>query len=100
MTLADAIAALTDLGVLPVISLAATNARKGINLAGSGYVDCRISHLPLMPNIYTIQVKVSGDVMVDLVENAAVFTVKAPPRALVNSANMGIVYVDPEWQFT
>jgi len=82
-----------------VLSLAATRFRHGAVLEGKGYVDCRVAQLPLMPNLYTLQVKVSGDVLIDLVENAAAFRVRASSTVLVDSANMGIACAEPEWSF-
>jgi len=82
-----------------VVSFASTNARKGTELCGEGYVDCRVRSLPLMPNIYTVQVKVAGDVLLDMYENAAQFSVRSPSQVLVNSGNMGILYAKADWLY-
>jgi hypothetical protein len=83
-----------------VASVASTAARKGKNLAGRGHIDCCISALWLMPNVYTVQVKVAGDVLLDQLENATRFTVNAEPEQLQDSANMGIAFVEAEWIYS
>jgi hypothetical protein len=82
-----------------VLSLAATRVRRGVLLEGAGFVDCRVAGLPLMPGSYGVQVKVSGEVLLDLVENAAAFSVRASPRVIVDSAQLGIAWAEPEWSF-
>ena len=68
-----------------------------MNFCNEGYLDCKIHKLSLMHNIYTMQVKVAGDVLLDLYENAAQFIVKSDAKVLVDSGNMGIVYADADW---
>jgi lipopolysaccharide transport system ATP-binding protein len=84
----------------PIASLVATAFKGGTVLDGMGFVDCAIASLPLMPNPYSIQVKVAGDLMYDLVERSAAFTVYAAGAQLTNSGNLGLVYVDGTWTYS
>lgn len=83
-----------------VVSFESTVARKGFELCGESYVDCKVRSLPLMPNIYTVQVKVVGDVLLDMYENAGEFSVKAHSEILTNSGNKGIVYAKADWHYS
>jgi ABC-type methionine transport system ATPase subunit len=80
-----------------VLSLASTAVKKEFNLCDEGYLDCKVHKLSLMHNIYTVQVKVAGDVLLDMYENAAQFIVKSDAKVLVDSGNMGMVYADADW---
>ena len=83
-----------------VVSFESTVARKGLELSGKGYVDCRVQSLPLMPNIYTLQVKVAGDVLLDMVENASEFRVSSGADVLMSSGNKGIAYAEADWRYS
>ena len=80
-----------------VLSLASTAVKKSLKFCTEGYLDCKIHRLSLMHNIYTVQIKVAGDVLLDMYENAAQFIVKSDAKVLVNSGNMGMVYADADW---
>jgi len=82
-----------------VISLESTVARKGIELSGGGYIDCSVGSFPLMPSVYTFQIKVGAGVTLDMYENAAKLVVRPLPEALVDSGNKGIVYVKADWDY-
>lgn len=83
-----------------VVSLASTAVKKSLNFCGEGYLDCKIQKLFLMHNIYTVQVKVAGDILLDMYENAAQFIVKSDAKVLVDSGNMGMVYADADWSYS
>jgi lipopolysaccharide transport system ATP-binding protein len=82
-----------------VVSFESTLARKGFELYGEGYVDCRVQRLPLMPNIYTVQVKVAGDILFDILENATAFRVRSKGDVVIKSGNKGIAYAEADWQY-
>jgi energy-coupling factor transporter ATP-binding protein EcfA2 len=82
-----------------VVSLESTVARKGIELSGGGYIDCSVGSFPLMPSVYTFQIKVGAGVTLDMYENAAKLVVRPLPEALVDSGNKGIVYVKADWDY-
>ena len=82
-----------------ILSLASTAFKDKLRLEGQGYLDCKISRLSLMPNKYTIQIKVAKEILTDLYENATRFIVKKEKNIIINSANMGLVYLDSEWIF-
>ena len=83
-----------------VLAFDSTASRKGKEIRNGGYIDCIIQELPLMPNIYTVQVKVAGDVLLDAHENAGEFGVKCPPKILVDSGGKGIVFAKANWRFS
>jgi hypothetical protein len=83
-----------------VVSLASTTVKKGFNLCDEGYLDCKVQELPLMHNIYTVQVKVACEVLLDMYENAARFIVRSDAKVLMDSGNMGIAYADADWNYS
>lgn len=80
-----------------VVAFDSTVARKGSEICGEGYVDCKVRNLPLMPNFYNLQIKVAGGVLLDMYDNAAAFIVRAHREVLENSGNKGIVYAKADW---
>jgi hypothetical protein len=83
-----------------VLSFATTAARKGFGVDGEGFVDCQMAALPLMPGTYTIQVKVAGDVTLDVYDHAAKLVVRADADVIMNSGNMGIAFAEPQWHYS
>ena len=81
-----------------VVSFESTAVRKIFDLHGKGYIDCKVPSLPIMPNIYTIQIKVAGHVLFDMYENAAKFTVIARSETSMSSGNKGIAYAKAYWE--
>jgi ABC-type polysaccharide/polyol phosphate transport system ATPase subunit len=73
--------------------------RKGIVLEEDGYIDCRVPHFSFMPSLYYLQIKITVEVLIDMVENAATFKVNAPSDIILKSGNMGIAFTDAEWCF-
>ena len=80
------------------LSLVSTAAREGWELEGEGFVECRLDRLPLMPNLYLVQVKITQITLLDMCEVAGRFAVKAPSEVLVGSGNMGIAYESGQWR--
>ena len=42
----------------------------------------------------------AGEVLYDLVENAARFTIVSEPEVLMRSGNKGVAYADARWDFS
>jgi ABC-type polysaccharide/polyol phosphate transport system ATPase subunit len=80
-----------------VVSFESTAVRKVFDLHGEGYIDCKVPSLPIMPNVYTIQIKVVGHVLFDMYEDAAKLTVIARSEASMSSGNKGIAYAKAYW---
>jgi ABC-type polysaccharide/polyol phosphate transport system ATPase subunit len=80
-----------------VLSLAATQERYGWEMAGEGFVDCHLERLPLMPNVYLVQIKLGGEVTYDLCETAGKLAVRARPEDLVASGGQGMTYARAAW---
>jgi ABC-type multidrug transport system ATPase subunit len=80
-----------------VVSFESTAVRKVFDLHGQGYIDCKVPSLPIMPSVYSIQIKVAGHVLFDMYENAAKFKVVARSEASMGSGNKGIVYAKAYW---
>lgn len=82
-----------------VLDFDSTAAKKETKLCGEGYVECRIRNFPLMPNVYTLQVKTGGEVLLDIYDNAAKFTVIASSKVRLNSGDKGIAYAEGNWHY-
>jgi lipopolysaccharide transport system ATP-binding protein len=81
-----------------VVCLEATKVRRGLIGSKSGFVDCRIHSLPLMPGSYSIQIRIAANDLVDFVDCPAKFTVTCPPDNLLSTGNKGILSVQAEWR--
>jgi ABC-type polysaccharide/polyol phosphate transport system ATPase subunit len=82
-----------------VMSCVSTAGRAGRKLSGEGYIECRINRLPLMPNLYTIDVKAAAEIVYDLYEDAARFNVSSDPETILSTGNAGIVYAPIDWHY-
>ncbi len=80
-----------------VLSVAFTNHRQNVSIDGSAVVDCTIAAFPLLPGRYTMQVKVTSDILLDMIEIGASLDVTASDRIAIESAGLGFVYAPIEW---
>lgn len=82
-----------------IICLNSTADKKGGELIGKGYFDCKISYLPVVPKFYTLQIKISdGALLLDVLHNAGEIEVKGSSRVMVETAGRGIVYAPANWE--
>lgn len=81
-----------------VLSVAFTNHRRGVTIAGKAVVDCNIERMPLLPGRYTIQVKVTSDILLDMLETASTIDVMANDKIAIESAGLGFVYAPASWR--
>ena len=82
-----------------VMSFVSIAGRTGMELNGEGYLDCNIHRLPLMPNLYTIDVKAAAEVVYDLFEDAIRFNVRSSPETIMSTGNAGIAYTSVDWRY-
>lgn len=75
----------------------ATRVRKSLEVFDAGWIDIELPALPVMPSVYTLQIKVVSDVLLDMVDNALNFNVTAAPDVLVDAGNKGLVYAEARW---
>jgi ABC-type polysaccharide/polyol phosphate transport system ATPase subunit len=70
----------------------------GFEFIGEGCVDCVFYNLNLMPNTYTIQVKMSyAGLLIDMWRRAYKLIVEPSTDVLIKTGNRGIVYLKNEW---
>ncbi|SDE90070.1 ABC transporter ATP-binding protein [Rhodospira trueperi] len=80
-----------------VLSVAFTNHRRGVSVDGRAVFDCTILEFPLLAGRYAMQVKVTSDILLDMIEIGATLNVKASDRIALESAGLGFVYTPIEW---
>ncbi len=65
---------------------------------GSGYILYTIKNLPLLEKGLSLTVKVKGDIVFDIVENALSFDMRCPYGLISSDARTGIVHCDTLWR--
>jgi ABC-type polysaccharide/polyol phosphate transport system ATPase subunit len=80
---------------------ASPGARNSFNFEQDSYLDCVVDNLPLMPNVYSVGVKIGGgDLLIDHVAHAASFTMRGSRDVFLDTGNSGLLYVPRTWRFS
>ncbi len=73
--------------------------RQHIVFEEDGYFDCYIPNLSFMPSLYYLQIKITVEVLVDMVENTGRFKVNAASEIIDQTGNLGMTYLKASWHF-
>jgi len=72
----------------------------GITIDDAGTIDCRIDNLPLMPEVYTLLVKLTSHVTEDGFYLSNWLRIVANDMVVQKTGNKGLVYADAEWNLS
>ncbi|MBD8894688.1 ABC transporter ATP-binding protein [Desulfovibrio desulfuricans] len=64
---------------------------------GNGAILCTVPALPLLEKGLVLTVKVKGDIVFDIVENAVTFDMVIPKGALIADARAGVIWCEQAW---
>lgn len=82
-----------ELEDITLLSLSSLNWRKDIT-QGNHKIVFKINKIPLMAGDYTILIKITNSVLIDIIEQAAFFTVKSTSGQISNTHMHGVCYAD------
>ena len=74
--------------------------KDGVTFDGAGFIECHISALPLMPETYTAQVKLSSHVVEDIFYLTNWLSVTASKEVINSTGNKGLLYADIDWRLS
>lgn len=72
----------------------------GVTFDGAGFIECHVNALPLMPETYTVQVKLGSHVVEDVFYLTNWLSVTASTEVFISTGNKGLLYADVDWRLS